>query len=548
MVETSDSGQLSLYGETHVTRSHLMMGAFPYAVFTTASDEDCNTPRRFKATLIEGDPAEPIIQELEVIPTPGVGLPRGNDPAVLLALLHMLFETPTATNEIYFRKAKILELLDWKDTPKKRLAVASAIKRYYSTTFLGTNTWRPRGMRGPSQVHRRLIDTFGVADERKIRHRQPEQFDLTWVRFNPDFVDEMRVSPLSVNFSLYMRLREQMERRLLEYTSYLVHMGQPSFSVDVCALAFDHLGISPSGNPAPSQCWQRMERSFRVLEGHGYLDSFGYDGTRRLVTGVVAPRFRPERLMPLSPLRLGSSRRATLVTKLLSLGTQSAKAESVVARFDDADLPNAELIVKYILRDRRTNPNKPGRGGKPFNWGGWVFKALNTFLETRQLDPCYLALIGEEDEPPEGVTLLHATPAPAPSQPFTAEAVRAHLAARMDAVRRAGEAAGAHPIATALSGTLALLRELESSYTGAAPDSVQKLEEALDALDHSLDEGVLAAYTEEEREGFTARAREQLAPYRSRMEAVVYEQTLGNITAKLLREQFGVPRFSLFSL
>ena len=45
-----------------------------------------------------------------------------------------------------------------------------------------------------------------------------------------------------------------------------------------------------------------------------------------------------------------------------------------------------------------------------------------------------------------------------------------------------------------------------------------------------------------------ARAAEQLEPYRRRMERAVYEQTLDHLLAKLLREERGVPRLSLFYL
>jgi hypothetical protein len=40
--------------------------------------------------------------------------------------------------------------------------------------------------------------------------------------------------------------------------------------------------------------------------------------------------------------------------------------------------------------------------------------------------------------------------------------------------------------------------------------------------------------------------KEQLKPYRSQMEAAVYKQTFDNLLLKRLREQFGVPRLSLF--
>ena len=40
--------------------------------------------------------------------------------------------------------------------------------------------------------------------------------------------------------------------------------------------------------------------------------------------------------------------------------------------------------------------------------------------------------------------------------------------------------------------------------------------------------------------------KDQLKPYRAQMEAAVYKQTFDNLLLKRLREQFAVPRLSLF--
>jgi len=42
--------------------------------------------------------------------------------------------------------------------------------------------------------------------------------------------------------------------------------------------------------------------------------------------------------------------------------------------------------------------------------------------------------------------------------------------------------------------------------------------------------------------------KDQLNPYRKQMEAEVYQQTFDNLLLKRLREQFGLPRLSLFYL
>ena len=49
-------------------------------------------------------------------------------------------------------------------------------------------------------------------------------------------------------------------------------------------------------------------------------------------------------------------------------------------------------------------------------------------------------------------------------------------------------------------------------------------------------------------EAVTKEIKGELKPYRAQMEAQIYEQTLNNLLLKRLREQFGVPRLSLFYL
>jgi hypothetical protein len=40
--------------------------------------------------------------------------------------------------------------------------------------------------------------------------------------------------------------------------------------------------------------------------------------------------------------------------------------------------------------------------------------------------------------------------------------------------------------------------------------------------------------------------KDQLKPYKAQMDAAVYKQTFDNLLLKRLREQFAVPRLSLF--
>ena len=57
---------------------------------------------------------------------------------------------------------------------------------------------------------------------------------------------------------------------------------------------------------------------------------------------------------------------------------------------------------------------------------------------------------------------------------------------------------------------------------------------------------MLAVASAGELEVLKAAVKDQLKPYRNQMETAVYNQTFNNLLLKRLREQFAVPRLSLF--
>jgi len=57
---------------------------------------------------------------------------------------------------------------------------------------------------------------------------------------------------------------------------------------------------------------------------------------------------------------------------------------------------------------------------------------------------------------------------------------------------------------------------------------------------------MLKVITASELDAIESGVKDQLKPYRSHMEPAVYKQTFDNLLLKRLREQFAVPRLSLF--
>jgi hypothetical protein len=100
----------------------------------------------------------------------------------------------------------------------------------------------------------------------------------------------------------------------------------------------------------------------------------------------------------------------------------------------------------------------------------------------------------------------------------------------------------------ALSRAGSRLKELEEDFASASRPDAEKLEDSLTSLEKMLDEALLASLSTRELAAARTIAEEQLQPYSSRMERLVFEQTLNNLLLKRLRDAHGVPRLSLFYL
>ena len=93
-----------------------------------------------------------------------------------------------------------------------------------------------------------------------------------------------------------------------------------------------------------------------------------------------------------------------------------------------------------------------------------------------------------------------------------------------------------------------LLEELERDFNQSATADAQKLEISLTGLERMLTDAIRSVVPADQLEQVTSGVKEQLRPYRKHMEAAIYEQTFDNLLLKGLREQFAVPRLSLFYL
>jgi hypothetical protein len=133
--------------------------------------------------------------------------------------------------------------------------------------------------------------------------------------------------------------------------------------------------------------------------------------------------------------------------------------------------------------------------------------------------------------------------------PFSFAAISEHLQrsrsslAQLAALRRQKQE---DDLSEAMTRAAALLAEIEHDLAAGAPLETRRLEDSLSGLERLLNDSMLAVATPADLESLRAAVKDQLKPYRNQMEPSVYDQTFNNLLLKRLREQFAVPRLSLF--
>ena len=98
----------------------------------------------------------------------------------------------------------------------------------------------------------------------------------------------------------------------------------------------------------------------------------------------------------------------------------------------------------------------------------------------------------------------------------------------------------------ALTRAMSLLGEIEADFASGATRDTRKLEDSLTGIERMLNDSMLSVVNPTSLAELKTAVKDQLKPYRGQMETAVYNQTFNNLLLKGLREQFGVPRLSLF--
>ena len=131
--------------------------------------------------------------------------------------------------------------------------------------------------------------------------------------------------------------------------------------------------------------------------------------------------------------------------------------------------------------------------------------------------------------------------------PFSFASISEHLKRNRNALSALiAERAKEDDLSEALARAAALLADIESDFTNGATLDTRKLEDSLTGLERMLNDSMLAVTNGPALDELKNEIKTQLKPYRAQMEAPAYKQTFDNLLLKRLREEFSIPRLSLF--
>jgi hypothetical protein len=135
--------------------------------------------------------------------------------------------------------------------------------------------------------------------------------------------------------------------------------------------------------------------------------------------------------------------------------------------------------------------------------------------------------------------------------PFTRVAILEHVERGrigLVAARERRIKTGEDDFSDALGRAVTLLADLEDDLAAVTTVDAQKLEISLTGVERMLSDSVRSVAGAEELATIEREVKQQLKPYRKHMESAAHQQTVDNLMLKRLREQYGLPRLSLFYL
>ena len=99
----------------------------------------------------------------------------------------------------------------------------------------------------------------------------------------------------------------------------------------------------------------------------------------------------------------------------------------------------------------------------------------------------------------------------------------------------------------AMTAAAAQLLEIENGIVDDAPIDVRQVEDKLTAIDKSVCEAIVPVVLAKDLDAAEAAAHERLRQYRAQMDSAAYAESFQRLVLKQLREQFELPRLSLYA-
>ena len=131
--------------------------------------------------------------------------------------------------------------------------------------------------------------------------------------------------------------------------------------------------------------------------------------------------------------------------------------------------------------------------------------------------------------------------------PFSFAAITEHLKRARSALAELARTRNKEDdLSEALTRATMLLVDIENDVASGATLDTRKLEDSLTGLERMLNDAMLLVADKDGLDELRKEVKDQLKPYRTQMEAAAYKQTFDNLLLKRLREQFAIPRLSLF--
>jgi hypothetical protein len=131
--------------------------------------------------------------------------------------------------------------------------------------------------------------------------------------------------------------------------------------------------------------------------------------------------------------------------------------------------------------------------------------------------------------------------------PFSFAAISEHLQRCRSALSELAQSRKqADDLSEALTRAAALLADIENDLVSGATLDTRKLEDSLTGLERLLNDSMIAVASSSTLDELKKGVKDQLKPYKAQMDGAVYKQTFDNLLMKRLREQFSMPRLSLF--